>query len=262
MNKTISAAVGFIGCGGIASALSRGLCTSERFSGKIYVCDHHAEKTSALAADFPDQVEIVSSDQCVIDMADVVIPAIVPSALENNAPKWRFESRHRVVHIAAATTIAKASPWFAPACSIVRAVPLSFAARRLGPVVLFGEDELCEGLLSSVGTVVKVEKERDLEVLAAVTGVMVPYYGLVGEIVRWCVGKGMDFKSAMNYTTFMNEALSTLMRLDCPMDIESFMAANATPGGMNELAWNEMKRSDAYGPWKRSLDEIGERYGL
>lgn len=262
MNGSVKADVGFIGCGGIASALTRGLCSSDGFKGIVYVYDHHAEKTEAVKADYPDRIVVVSSDQEVVDNAQVIVPAIVPAALEKVAPGLKFERRHHIIHLAAAVKLAQAAPWFSPAQAMVRAVPLSFAARRIGPIVLFGDDGLSESLLSLVGTVVKVEREKDLEVLAAVTGVMVPYYGLVGEIVRWCMSRGMDFRSAMDYTCFMNEALSKLMRMDCTEDIDAFMSANATPGGMNELAWGEMKAADAYKPWRLSLDKIGRKYGV
>lgn len=39
------------------------------------------------------------------------------------------------------------------------------------------------------------------------------------------------------------------MRQECGEDIEDFMLAAATPGCINELAWNEMKATSAYLPW-------------
>lgn len=39
------------------------------------------------------------------------------------------------------------------------------------------------------------------------------------------------------------------MRQECGEDIEDFMLAAATPGCINELAWNEMKATSAYLSW-------------
>ncbi|ANZ44384.1 NAD(P)-binding domain-containing protein [Cloacibacillus porcorum] len=254
--------VGFIGTGGIATALAKGFCSSSDFQGKVFVFDINEARTAALKALYPEKIIVASSNQELVDNADIVFPTLLPTVLEKVAPGINFRRENHIIHIAAGTKIAKAAPWFAPSESVVRAVPLPFAARRIGPVVLFGDDKVSYDLLSLLGAVVKVNTEKDLEVLAAVTGIMVPYYGLVGEVVRWCMTKGLDFKSALNYTTYMNEALSTLMRQECTEDIEAFMLENTTPNGMNELGWNEMKATDGYKPWRDSLEKIGRHYDL
>lgn len=258
----IDVKVGFIGTGGIATALAKGFCSSPEFKGKVFVFDINAERTTALKEQYPDKIVVALSNQELVDNVDVVFPTLLPSVLAKVAPSINFRKENHIIHIAAGTKIAKAASWFSPAESVVRAVPLPFAARRIGPAVLFGEDRLSYELLSLLGAVVKVKTEKDLEVLASVTGIMVPYYGLVGEIVRWCMTKGLDFRSALDYTTYMNEALSTLMRQDCTENIEAFMLENTTPNGMNELGWNEMKATNGYKPWRDSLEKIGKYYDL
>lgn len=259
---TLDVKVGFIGAGGIASALAKGFSTSPDFSGKVYVSDINTERTSILRKQYPDKIVVAGSNQELVDNVDVVFPTLLPDVLEKVAPNINFRKENHVIHIAAGTKIKKAAPWFAPARSVVRAVPLPFAARRIGPIVLFGDDKVSLELLSLLGDVVKVKTEKDLEVLAAVTGMMVSYYGLVGEMVRWCMTKDLNFQSALDYTTYMNEALSTLMRQDCTEDIEAFMLENTTPRGMNELGWNEMKATNAYKPWVEALEKIGKYYDL
>ncbi|MEG1911260.1 MAG: NAD(P)-binding domain-containing protein [Cloacibacillus sp.] len=259
---TVNVKIGFIGTGGIATALAKGFCTAPEFEGKVYVFDINKERTDCLKKLYPDKIIVAASNQELVNNVDVVFPTLLPMVLEKVAPEINFRKANHVIHIAAGTKISKAAPWFAPAQSVVRAVPLPFAARKIGPVVLFGDDELSREVLALLGTIVKVKSEKDLEVLAAVTGVMVPYYGLVGEIVRWCMTKDLDFKSALDYTSYMNEALSTLMREDCTEDIEAFMLENTTPGGMNELGWDEMKATDGYGPWRSALEKIGKHYDL
>lgn len=259
---TLNTTIGFMGTGGIATALAKGFCSSPDFLGKVYLFDINPERPVAVQKLYPEKVIVAKSNQDLVDNAEVVFPTLLPNVLEKIAPDIKFRTTNHIIHIAAGTKVSKATPWFLPAQSIVRAVPLPFAARRIGPVVLFGDDQLSEELLSLLGEVVKVRTEKDLEILAAVTGVMVPYYGLLGEIVRWCMTKDLDFKSALDYTTYMSEALSTLMREDCTEDIEAFMLENTTPGGMNELGWDEMKESSAYTPWKIALEKIGKHYDL
>ena len=256
------ARVGFIGTGGIAAALVRGLCGSERFNGKIYVHDIDASKTEALHNCYPDFVIVADSNQQLINSVEFVFPALLPKVLEQVVPQLTFREENRIIHIAAGIKLLKAEPWFTPSKSVVRAVPLPFAGKRIGPVILYGGDEKSLELLSLIGSVVNVKTERELEVLAVVTGLMAPYYNLMGEIVRWCVSRNMKFQDALEYTNRMCEALSQLMRCDCSEDMEGFLMEHITPMGTNELALNMLKEDKAYEPWIAALDKIGERYDV
>jgi len=258
----INTTVGFTGTGGIAAALAKGLCSSGDFSGRIYVYDRNDYKTSALKDLYPDSIIIAKSNQEVIDNADVVFPTLRPQTLRQVAPSLKFRRGNRIVHLAAGIKIEEARQCFEPSCCIVRAVPLPFASRRIGPVVLYGDDPVCEKLLSILGEVVKVETEKDLEILAAITGMMVSYYGIVGETVKWATSKGIKFQSAMKYATLMNEALLVLMRNDCTEDIETFLTENTTPHGMNELGLKIMREGGVFESWTGALQQIGKHYDL
>lgn len=254
--------VGFMGAGGISSALAKGLCSSRDFKGKIFVYAPRKEKAEYLKTYDPENIIICSSNQEVTDNSDIIVPALVPDILESVARDIKFRKENHIIHLAAGIDLATATQWFFPSGYVVRAVPLPFASKRIGPIVLYGNDDIVESILSLVGTVIKVKEEKDLEVLASVTGLMVPYYGLVYKIVKWCMSKGMDFRSALDYTCCMNEALSILMRQECGEDVEAFMSATATPGGMNELAWKEIERVSGYNIWTEALEKVGKRYNL
>lgn len=259
---SIKTTVGFMGTGGIATALAKGFCGSSDFNGQVFVFDRNPEKMGALKTLYPEKIVVAESNQNLIDNAEVVFPTLLPKVLREVAPSLTFRKENHIVQLAAGIKLAEAKPWFDPAQSLVRCVPLPFASRRIGPVVLFGDDPLSESLLALLGSVVKVSTEKDLEILAAITGMMVPYYAVVGETVKWGMSKGIDFQSALTYTTFMNEALSTLMRKDCTEDIEAFLLENTTPHGMNELGLKIMRDAGAYDKWSEALEKIGKHYGL
>jgi pyrroline-5-carboxylate reductase len=258
----LNTTLGFIGAGGIASALARGFCTSENFSGKIFMHNRSSEKILAMKRLFPDRIFVAESNQELIDKSEVIFPAVLPDVLRKIASELKFSPENRVVHIAAGIKLSDTISWFAPAQSVVRAVPLPFAERRIGPIVLFGSDPEISKLLSLIGSVVEVSTEKTLEVLAAITGMMVSYYALAGETIKWGMSKGVFFDDALQYTTSMNEALSVMMRNECDADIEAFLVKNTTPNGMNELGLKIIRESDAYASWKNALEEIGKRYGL
>lgn len=258
----IKTTIGFMGTGGIATALAKGFCGSPDFSGRVFVFDPNPEKTGTLKTLYPETVVVAESNQALIDNVDVIFPTLLPDILRDVAPTLTFRKENHIIQLAAGIKLSEAKSWFESAQSLVRCVPLPFASRRIGPVVLFGDDPLSESLLAMLGSVVKVSTEKDLEVLAAITGMMVSYYATVGETVKWGMSKGIDFQSALKYTTFMNEALSTLMRNDCTEDIEAFLLENTTPHGMNELGLKIMRDSGAYGPWIEALEQIGKHYKL
>ena len=262
MKSIYKTTIGFIGAGGIASALAKGFCSAESFTGEVFMYDINPERTNSMKKLFPGKITIAESNQEVIEKAEVIIPALLPTILPQVAPKLKFRKENRIVHIAAGIKLDKAKEMFHPAYSVIRSVPLPFAAGRYGPVALYGNDPELKDLLGLIGFVVETQTEKELEILAVITGMMVSFHALTGETVKWGLSKGADFKSALQYTTSMNEALSVLMRNDCDEDIEAFLKENSTPNGTNEMGLKMMREADAYRTWLSALDKIAERYQL
>jgi pyrroline-5-carboxylate reductase len=258
----INTTIGFVGVGGIASALIKGFCSYPNFTGKVIVCNRHVERSEAVRSLFPNQVIVAETNQDVINQAEVVFPTLLPKVLREVAPMLKFKKENHVIHLAAGINITESNGWYTPAQSVVRAVPLPFVSKRIGPVVMYGEDFKSEELLSILGSVIKVNTEKDLEILASITGMMVPYYATVGASVCWGISKGIDFQSVLKYTTLMNEALSMLMRHECKEDIGAFLKDNTTPNGMNELGLKITKEAKVYETWSNALEQIGKHYNL
>ncbi|OUO95085.1 NAD(P)-binding domain-containing protein [Cloacibacillus sp. An23] len=257
----IDLALGFIGTGGIASAMARGFCSAPEFSGKINLSVHkNREKADALKNAFPGRVSVFDSNQAASDASDVVFVCVLPQQHEAVVRALHFRPNQRVMHITGGVKLADSLPLYAPAKSAARAIPLPFAARRMGPLLFYGGDETLAELMSLIGTLVRVKSERELEILGPVTGMMVPYYALLGESVRWSMEKGLDFRTALDYASIMNETLSSFMRTDCGEDTEAFYTENSTPGGVNELGLKLLRERGFYGDWREVLEKVYERY--
>ncbi len=253
--------IGFIGTGGITSAMVRGLCSSSKFKGKITLSVHkNGSRAEELKSLYPNAVNISENNQDVADASDIVVIALPPTVHEAVVKTIKFKESHRVMHITGGVKLKKSAPYYAPAKSSVRAIPLPFVARNMGPVLYYGEDEVCESILALMGTIVKVKSERELEILGPVTGLMVPYYALVGEYVKWTGEKGIDSKSCIDYACCMNEALSSYMRTDCGDDIEKFLVQNSTPGGVNEMGLKMLREKGAFSIWSEVLDSLYIKY--
>ena len=253
--------IGFIGTGGITSAMVRGLCSSSEFKGKIILSVHrNRSRAEELQSLYPEVISVSECNQDVADRSDIVAIALPPTVHEDVVKSVKFKESHRIIHITGGVKLEKSAPLYAPAMSYVRAIPLPFVARNMGPVLYYGEDEVCEAILALMGTVVKVKSERDLEILGPVTGLMVPYYALIGEDVKWTGEKGIDSKSCIDYVCCMNEALSSYMRTDCGEDIEKFLVQNSTPGGVNEMGLKMLREKGAFSLWSEVLDSLYIKY--
>ena len=253
--------IGFIGTGGITGAMVRGLCNASEFSGKIVLSVH---KNRAFACELqsiaPNRISISESNQEVADMSDIVAVALPPTIHEEVVSALKFRASHKLMHITGGIKLEKSLPLYAPAHSAVRAIPLPFAARNMGPILYYGDDRTCEAILSMLGTVVKAASESELGILGSMTGMMVPYYALVGEYVKWAGEKGIEYKNCMNYICCMNEALSSYMRSDCGSDMEKFLKENSTPNGVNELGLKLLREKGAYKLWAEVLDALYIKY--
>ncbi|MEA4871222.1 MAG: NAD(P)-binding domain-containing protein [Synergistaceae bacterium] len=255
--------VGFIGCGTLGGSIATGLAKAPEFQGRIILFDpFNKANVYKLYSLCPEKVVPVDSYEDLLEKAEIVFPAVLPTMLPDIASKLTFTDRHKVIHVAAGINLTESRKYYGNAGKVLRAVPLPFASRRMGPMVLFGDDEDCQKLFTMFGTLINVPTEKSLEVLAVHTAMMVPYYAIINEVVKWSMNKGMAFENARDYICAMNSALSSLVVDDDVKDIQAYMESIATAGGTNEEAHKILTESNAYLPWQNALEKVGKRYGL
>lgn len=252
--------LGFIGTGGITSFMVRGLCSAPEFTGRIILSVHkHVEKPNELRALAPERISLSHSNQEIVDAADIVFIAVLPNQHEQVVSALHFREGQRIIQITGGVKLSDAMHLYKPATA-ARAIPLPFAARRKGPILLYGGDNACREVMSLMGSIVDVHSEEEFAVLGPVTGMMVPYYALLAEYVKWGIARGLSFRTVLDYAAYMNEALSSFMRTDCTEDTEKFLRDNSTPGGVNELGLKLMREYGAYELWSKTLDALYDKY--
>lgn len=255
--------VGFIGCGTLGGSIAMGLSTAKEFEGKIIISEpFNKSKAEKLSSMFPEKVVLADSHEQLLEQAEIIFPTIISAILPEVVRGLSFLPKHKVIHVAAGINLSEAKNYYKGAGKVLRAVPLPFAARRIGPMVLLGDDKDCEMLFTLFGSLIKVPTEKDLEVLAVHTALMVPYYAIINEVVKWSMKKGMSFENARDYICRMNSALSELMVEDDIKEIENYMKSIATAGGTNEEAHRILGERNAYSTWQVAMESVGKRYGL
>lgn len=256
-----SETLGFIGAGSIADKMVRGFLLAPEFTGNIVLWVHKNTKyADALKALAPERIIISYNAQEIIDKSDAVFIAVLPTVLHEALSVLKFTGKNHVISIVGGSRIAETMECYKGAASICRAIPLPFCARRIGPVLLYGKDELSHKIMSLIGKVVTLSDQNEFDILGPITGMMVPYFAFVAEYAQWAQKHGMSCKTALDYTCYMNSALSDFMQTDCTEDFEAFLTENATPGGVNELGLKVLREKGTYDDISAVLEVLYNRY--
>lgn len=251
---------GFIGTGGITTAIVSGLCTTDSPPEAIWVSPRNREKAARLAADY-ETVQVADSNQDVLDHADVIILAVLPQHKEAILTPLRFRSDQTVIHLLAGTPIEAIAPLVAPASDIVRAVPLPCTAIHKGPIAIHPPHHRAHAFFNPVGTVISLELETQLETLSIVTALMAPFYAIVEEVVTWAESEGIQRNKGAAYTASMFEALSAIAGSTKDGNIGKLITECMTPGGLNTQAMATINEQGGFASLTTALDRVKQKIG-
>lgn len=246
--------LGFVGTGIITSAVVTGFCESKMEDLSIVVSPRNRERAKELQARYPEIVSIAADNQEVVDRSDWVFAALLPESAEEIVGQLVVPPEKHFINLVATLSLKRAEELIGPRAIIADVVPLTFAANRIGPVVIYPQIPEVIELMSHVGTPVAVEEPKQIAILRTVTGLMSPYYMLLSVMVKWCCDNGLDEPSARKYVTEFTAALSQKAAV-WDTGLED-LAREMTPGGLNWMALTHLEEKDAYTPWTEILDPI------
>jgi len=193
--------LGFVGCGTIASAMVRGLCTLDEPPASIIVSPRSASKVAALKVDFPDLVTVAADNQAVVDACDWVFLGVLPQQAEDVVPALRFRADQTVCTLMAIVPTARIVEWVAPVLPerVFRAVPLPPVQHHACTTIITPPDHNIAALFDRLGGSVQVSTEDDLTTLQAITSMMGPFYQLLRCSRDWAAAAGVDRLAASKY---------------------------------------------------------------
>ena len=232
--------LGFIGVGAIAEALIRGLGAADEPAADVWLSPRNAQTAARLAQDF-DWVTVAADNQAAVDASDIVFLAVTPQVAEAALSPLAFRPDQRIVSLVATFQAARLRPLVAPATRILRAAPTPAAARRMGAILLCPPDPEIAGLLESLGQLVQLDDEADLDAYWAVTGLMAPYFGLLEAIAAWLVRHGQDPATTAAYVAATFHALGAAGEARAGDGYPRLIHDHTTPGGLNEQALRELR---------------------
>lgn len=249
--------LGFIGTGIISESIVTGFCEAGIDGLHITVSPRNAERAARLHAAYPSLVQIAPDNQGVIDASDWVFFALLPDKAEEVLRTLRFPKEKRFVSLVPTLALSRAREIIGDRDILVDVLPLTFAANRFGPVVVYPPVPEAVALLSHIGDAIAVDDPKQIAILRTMTSNMSPYYMLLTTLVDWCVENGLDEPSARRYVTSFTGALS---RKAAAYDGTLCDLANEmTPGGLNWQALTYLEKNDCFAPWTHELDPILKR---
>lgn len=249
---------GFIGTGGITTAIVTGLCTADNPPEAIWVSPRNRENAARLAAEYA-AVNVGDSNQDVLDHADVVVLAVLPQQKESILKPLNFRSDQIVLHLMAGTPIDAVVPLVAPASQIVRAVPLPCTAIHKGPIAIYPHNDRASTFFGPLGTVIACDQEAQLETLSIVTALMAPYYAMVEQVVAWAAAEGIQREKAATYAASMFGALSAIAESFPAGNVHELITGCMTQGGLNELAMATINGQKGFESLTTALDKVKQK---
>ena len=129
--------LGFIGTGKITSAVITGICTSKISFQKILVSPRNRNIAQKLKKRFR-KVNIVKTNQEIVDKCDWVFLAVTPKVGEKILPKLNYRSSQTIVNFISTIGNSQLKKYVKVKAKIVRALPLPPIAFIDNFLIIFG----------------------------------------------------------------------------------------------------------------------------
>lgn len=251
--------IGFIGTGKITKAIVKGFCTSGIQDLSISLSPRNDEVGKQLEETF-ENVTRVASNQKVIDTSDIIFLALRPEHFEQTMQTLKFKESHTVVSLIPFTTIEILKKAVSPATKISRAIPLPTVVNHNCPIPVFSPNKMVLELLSHLGQPLNVTEENQLHSIWVLTGLITPFYDLMGELTDWTIENGVEEKIANAYMADLFHSLSFAAQKAAPVNFEELSKHAATPNGLNEQAGKEIKENGSYEIFKSAATNLLNRF--
>jgi pyrroline-5-carboxylate reductase len=251
--------LGFIGTGKISSAVVEGLCRSDLEHLSIRLSPRNEQVSRTLAQTYAD-VERCTSNQQVLYESELVCLAVRPHDARPVLKDLTFREDHTVVSFVPFLPKADLAACVAPARQVCRAIPLPTVVHHQCPIPILDVTDTVMTLFAAIGQPLPVEDERQLHILWTLTGLISPFYDLLGQWSAWSMAQGVDQGLAHAFVADMAQALSFAAQQQAPIRFDALSHHAATPGGMNEQAAQEIMAAGSHTAYEQVLDRLLMRF--
>jgi len=228
---------------------------------RILVSRRSEGKSSALAAEFPDLVQVVENEE-VVAGADVIFIGLLPAVSREQLPKMPWggsTSTKLVISMMAAVDIGELRNNIdIPHTQLVRTVPLPSTARRAGPILVHPVLQNCIEVLEIVGTPVACDKEEEMRPLVCLTGHISSFYQLMQTSEQFMLDNGVGAAPARTFVSAFYASMAAATEIS-PHSLQEMAVEAATPGGINEQGLDILLDTEHFQSQSDSLNQVYRR---
>lgn len=218
--------LGILGVGDITENVVRGLRRSG-FKKSILLSPRNNERSAQLASDCGCQ--IMSSNQAVVDRADLLIIGVRPDDLPGLAAELVIPAGKKIVSLAAGVSLDALKRHF-PNARCARAMLSSAAQFNESTVVVCPPDITYEQLLLPLGKIVVFQDEGDFELATVAACMNGWFYFFLHDLQQWLVEKGLPSDKARDLVLYNMQDCVATARHHPALDLKTLGQAIATPG--------------------------------
>lgn len=251
--------LGFIGIGRIASAVVKGLCTSNIKNATINLSPRNDHNSNYLAKAYLN-VNRLESNQLVLDHSDFVFISVPPNSAKEILNLLKFKETHTIISFIPFLKLSDLAEVVKPARQICRAIPLPTVVDHICPIPIFNSDKIIRKVFSNIGQPLLVDDENQLHTLWILTGFIAPFFDLLKELSVWAVSNGVNETIANKYIVDMVHSLIISTKQGDTINFNELVKHAATPNGMNEQAVKEIKTKGANEAYKIAADHLLKRF--
>lgn len=269
MNKNnieIGQKVGFIGCGKMASAIIKGILSSN-FLTKDQIVASEVNEDFANAKKSELGIEVFTNNNDVAKFADVIFLATKPNYIREvlQGISKDLNENKLVVSIAAGVSTKSIELAIGKKVPVIRVMPNAPAMilEGISGIVKgeFATEEhikTVEELLSNIGRCIIVE-ESQIDVLTAISGSGPAFfYKTINEIARAGEKLGLDYKKAL-LLSIQTAIGSAKLMLDNDLTPEELIANIATKGGCTQVGVDFMESANSKDLFFETIKKTAEK---
>lgn len=244
--------IAFVGGGNMTRAIVGGLLDGGHPAVRISIAEPSDTQRKSLAQTLPGVFITASNDEAVSRGRSVIL-AVKPQIIAAVCRSLRaavHQFRPLIISIAAGPRIADIDNWLGGGNAIARVMPNQPALAQQGVSGIYANElttakqlNAAKKIMASVGPVIAVPKEQDIDAVTAVSGSGPAYfYLLIDMLAKTGATLGLDFDVACQLAVETARGAATLVQAsDANMD--ELIARVRSPGGTTAAALDSLEAS-------------------
>jgi pyrroline-5-carboxylate reductase len=202
---------------------------------------------------------VVNDNQEILNKSNWVFLGVTPTVGNKILKNLKFKSSHTIINFISTIGISQLKKYIKVKSKIVRALPLPPIALRKGPVPICPANKKVKIFFNQLGTAVEVSNEKLFTNFWCMTAMMAPFYENLNTLSEWLSNKGLNKIDAQKYVTSLFFAMSEDAVVNSKKDLRILIKNSQTPGGLNEQALKQLRRSGFYRLLNNAANSILKR---